>query len=91
MPSLIELYETNYIATQTTTVVKTGSGVLHTITIGETAAGAITVYDNTAASGTILAILKASIAEQTFTLDIPFRIGLTVVTAAASKLTVSFR
>lgn len=84
-------YHHNYIATNTTTVVKTGPGVLHTITLGETAAGAITVYDNTAASGTILAVLKASIAEQTFAFDLEFKIGLTIVTAGASKLTVAYQ
>jgi len=78
-----------YIATATTTTCVTGAGVLHTIVVGETAAGAITVYDNTAGSGTIIAVLKASIAEQTFTFDRKFTTGLTVVTAAASKITVT--
>lgn len=79
-----------YISTATTTEVKTGAGVLHTIVVTETAAGTITVYDNTAASGTILAVLKASIGENTFTFDITFSTGLTIVTAGASKLTVSY-
>lgn len=78
------------ISTATTTVVKSGSGHLHTIVLGATAAGTITVYDNTAASGTIIAVLKASIAEQTFTFDVQFATGLTIVTAAASDLTVTF-
>lgn len=78
-----------YIATATTTVVKSGAGVLHSIVLGETAAGAITIYDNTAASGTIICVLKASIAEGSYLFDRPFAIGLTVVTAAASKLHVS--
>lgn len=79
-----------YISTNTTTTIKTGRGKLHTITLGETAAGAITVYDNTAGSGTVIAVLKASIAEQTFTFDLCFDVGLTIVTAGASKLTVSY-
>ena len=83
-------FKSVYIATATETVVKTGRGKLHTITLGETAAGAITIYDNTAASGTILAVLKASIAEQTFTFDLCFTTGLTITTAGASKLTVSY-
>lgn len=57
-------YNPTYIATATTTTVATGRGVLHAINITETAAGAITVYDNT--------------------------LGCTIVTAAASKLTVSW-
>lgn len=79
-----------YISTATTTVVKSGAGHLHSIVLSETAAGSITVYDNTAGSGTILAVLKASIVEGTYTLDIPFGTGLTIVTAGASKLTVSW-
>jgi len=83
-------FKSTYISTATTTTCKTGRGVLKSITLGETAAGAITVYDNTAGSGTVLAVLKASIAEQTFTFDLCFDVGLTIVTAGASKLTVSY-
>jgi hypothetical protein len=82
-------FKSTYISTADTTVVKTGRGILHTITIGETAAGAITVYDNTAGSGTVLWAAKASIAEQTFTFDLCFDTGLTIVTAGATKLTVT--
>ena len=84
-------YAYSYISSATTTTVKSGAGFLHAITLGETAAGAITVYDNTAGSGTVIAVLKASIAEQTFVLNVSFGTGLTIVTAAASKLTVSYR
>ena len=80
-----------YISTATTTVVKSGPGFLHSITIGETAAGAITIYDNTAGSGTVIQVLKASIAEQTFVFNVSFAVGLTIVTAGASKLSVSYR
>ena len=83
-------YNPTYIATATTTVVATGKGVLHAINITETAAGAITVYDNTAGSGTILAVFKASIVENSFVLDVAYSTGLTIVTAGASKLTVSW-
>lgn len=77
-----------YIATATTTVVKTGSGVLGRIVVGETAAGAITIYDNTVGSGTIIGVLKASIAEGTYHFECEFTNGCTVVTAGASKITV---
>jgi len=80
-----------YISTATTTTVKTGAGHLHTITITEAVASTIIVYDNTAGSGTILASFVASAAVQTYTLDITFSVGLTIVTAGASKLTVSYR
>jgi hypothetical protein len=64
--------------------------MLHSITVTETAAGTITIYDNTSGSGAVLAVLKASIAEGTYTFDIAFAIGLTIVTAGASKLTASY-
>jgi hypothetical protein len=91
MPRIQENYSSAYIGTATTTVIKPSAGFLHTLTLGETAAGAITIYDNaTAASGTIIAAFKASIAEQTFTIDAAFKNGCTIITAGASKLTVSF-
>lgn len=79
-----------YISTATTTVVKSGAGHLHSIVIGETAAGAITIYDNTAASSPVLAVIKSSAVEGTYLFDITFSTGLTIVTAAASKLSVSY-
>ena len=77
-----------YISSATTTTVKSGRGNLARIVITETAAGAITVYDNTAGSGTVLAAFKASVVEGTYTFETRFQTGLTIVTAAASKLTV---
>ena len=86
----IPVCDSTYIATATTTTCVTGPGVLHSIVVGETAAGAITVYDNTAGSGTIKAVLKASIVEGTYLFDLQVTTGLTIVTAAASKITVSW-
>lgn len=77
-----------YISTATTTTVKSGRGNLVRIVVTETAAGAITIYDNTAASGTILGVLKASIVEGSYEIGCRFQTGLTIVTAGASKLTV---
>jgi hypothetical protein len=77
-----------YISSATTTTVKTGRGNLTRLIIGETAAGAITVYDNTAASGTVLAVFKASVVEGSYEIGCRFQTGLTVVTAGASKVTV---
>ena len=76
-----------YISTATTTLIATGRGVLKRIVLGETAAGTITVYDNITATGTVLAVLKASIAEQTYEIGASFSVGCTIVTAGASKLT----
>lgn len=84
-------FSNSYISTATTTTVKSGAGILKSITLGETAAGTITIYDNTAGSGTVIGVLKASVAEQTFEFNVSFTTGLTIVTAAASKLSVSYR
>lgn len=81
-------------AAPTTTVVKTGQGVLHTITLNKpTATAVITIYDNTAASGTVIGTITVPASPQpvTLTYDVTFTTGLTIVTAtAASDLTVSY-
>ena len=84
-------YKHSNIASATTTVVKSGPGVLHNITINTTAAGTITVYDNTSAAGTKIATIAASpVIGSCFEFDVSFVNGLTIVTAAASDITVSY-
>jgi len=79
-----------YIATATTTQVKTGAGYLKSITVGETAAGSIKIIDGISGTTTNLGELKASIVEGTYEFNVKFSAGLRIVTAAASKITVSF-
>ena len=80
-------YLHKYISSANTYIVSTRPvGVLHAITIGETAAGTVTVSDDT---GTI-AVLKASIAEGTYFFNVGYVGNLSVVTVAASKLTVIY-
>ena len=72
-------------------VVSSGPCVLGTVTINTTAAGTITIYDNTAASGTKIATIAASpVIGSNFVYNVKCRTGLTVVTAAATDCTVSF-
>ncbi len=82
------------LAAPTTTVVKTGAGILHTITFNKpVATGVITVYDNTAASGTVIATITipASPMPVTLTYDAAFSTGLTITTAtAANDITVTY-
>lgn len=77
-----------------TTVIATGSGVLHTITFNKpVATGVITIYNNTAASGTKIATITvpASPIPVTLTYDCSFGIGLTVAIATADQdITVSW-
>lgn len=86
-----EAYSYAYIATATTTQVKTGAGVLHSIVLGETAAGSIKIIDNTTGTTTNLAELKASVVEGVYEFNVAFSTGLRIVTAGASKLTVVYR
>lgn len=73
--------------------VKSGAGILHTICVNTPAATeTITVYDNTAASGTKIASLTsfASVGG-CFLYDANFTTGLTIVTAtAAGDITVTW-
>lgn len=78
------------ITTGTTTTVKSGRGNLGRLVVNTTAAGAITIYDSLTATGTKIGTLKSSIAEGTYTYECRFLIGLTIVTAAASDITVTW-
>lgn len=78
------------ITTNTTTLVKTGRGFLHSIVVNTTAAGSITVYDGLDATGTKIATLKSSVAEGSYLYDVQFGVGLTIVTAASSDITATY-
>lgn len=81
------------ISSATTTLVKTGVGILSAITINTTAVGTITIYDSLTGAGAKIGTIAASPAiGSTFNYnDVAFGIGLTIVTAAASDITVSYR
>ena len=82
------MYKSKYIDSATTTTIGTQpTGVLHSVVIGETAAGAITIAD---AVGTI-AVLKASITEGVYEFKIAYTGYLTIITAAATKCTVVWK
>ena len=93
-----DLYNHITAAAPTATVVKSGAGRLHKICINTPAANAVvTVYDNTAASGTVIAILTQPAALLSSGVncaeyDLAFGTGLTVNTAtAAQDITVTYR
>jgi hypothetical protein len=83
--------------TATTTTIKSGAGFLHTITLNTPVASAtITLYDNTAGSGTKIGTitLGATLANDVygaFLFDVSFSTGLTIVTSGATDLTISYR
>jgi hypothetical protein len=83
------------ITTEATTTLKSTPGVLHTITFNNpVATGTVTIYDNTAASGTKIGTITvpSSPMPVTLTYDVAFWTGLTIVTGAENMdITVSFR
>lgn len=83
------------ITTATTTTVKSGAGVLHTICVNSlgTVASTATVYDNTAGSGTKIGTLNTLALLGCQTYDVSFATGLTIVTTGtiAPDLTTSSR
>ena len=90
---IISAYKYLNITGQATTTVKSGGGVLHTICVNTPAATeTITIYDNTAASGTKIGTVTVyATTNPCLTYDVNFTIGLTLVTATASSdLTVSY-
>ena len=82
------------IAAQATTVVKSTPGILHTIVFNKpVATSVITVYDNTAASGTKIGTITvpASPMPVTLTYDASFNTALTVVMGTADcDITVNY-
>jgi hypothetical protein len=89
-----QLFSYQNITSDTTTTVKSRPGYLHTICVNTPAGtGTVTIYDNTAASGTkIGTITSFASVGGCFTYDVAFWTGLTIVTAtAAPDITVSFR
>lgn len=91
--SITQRNDTVAISSATTTTVKSGSGTLASITILGGTMGAITVYDNTAGSGTAIcpAFTPAASSMETLTFNVGFKTGLTIVTAAATVLQVSYQ
>jgi hypothetical protein len=78
----------------TTTSLKSGVGILHSITINNPiSASVITIYDNTTATGTKIGTITvpSSANPVTLTYDVGFGTGLTILTStAASDITVSY-
>jgi hypothetical protein len=84
----------NHIVLSTTTTVKSGAGIFHTLSINtKGVGGTATLFDNTAGSGTSIAVIDTTLGIQTFTFDLAFATGLTIVTTGATPadITVTYR
>jgi hypothetical protein len=82
------------ITTNTTTTLKSAAGTLHSIVVNNPgSAETVTVYDNTAGSGTTIATLSlGTMAPDTILYGVVFNTGLTIVTAGttACNITVNY-
>lgn len=84
------------ITTATTTVVKSGVGLLGKLIINKAVlSGVVTIYDNTAGSGTRIATITygaALLSDPPLTAhyEVQFATGLTIVTSAATDITVCY-
>lgn len=85
----------NIAAGAATTVVKSGAGTLSKVCINTKGASSnvLTVYDNTAGSGTKIAVLDTTTAVVCQAYDVAFATGLTVVSATGTgaDLTIAYR
>jgi hypothetical protein len=91
-----DTFQYTNISSATTTTCKSGMGTLIRIVNNRKVAnGVITVYDNTAGSGTVIATITnpATLLDnaQVFEYGVGFDTGLTIVTTAADNLTVVWR
>lgn len=86
-----ERFSYQAITTAATTTVKSGSGFLHAITITGGVAGTISIWDNTAGSGTSIGFIDVGYSYDRFPMNVSFATGLTIVTSQAIKLTISYR
>jgi hypothetical protein len=87
-----EGYSYKNITTATTTVVKSGAGVLHSIVINKPGTtDTLTIYDNTSGSGTKIGTITVS-GSTPYVFDVAFGTGLTIVSGGtAGDYTVSYR
>lgn len=88
-------WEKTHIAGAATTVVKNAGGIFGGIVVNKAIAlSTITIYDNTAASGTVVAIISQPLALLGSQIYLPYKCkmdnGITVVTSAADDITVLY-
>jgi len=80
-----------YMQTNTTGTISSGRGVLQRIIVSSTSSGTIKIYDNTAASGTVILETFTPTAGQTLDFDnLLFTNGLHIVVANTIEFTVVY-
>lgn len=89
MPHNLNYNYKNLTGTQVTQI-STNMGVLHSVVVNNTAAGAISIVDGVGGTTATIATLKASIAEGTYIFDCVFGKGLRVAIASNSDITLNW-
>ena len=84
-------YNTTAISTATTTLVKTGAGILGNFVVTGGVAGTVKVYDGINATGILIVDLGSTNALATYILDRAFRVGLCIVTSSATTVSVGWK
>lgn len=83
------------LAAAATTLVDTGAGVLHAVTVNSkgTVASTVSIYDGLTAAGTLLAVIDSLNQVGTFGFDIAYSVGLCIVITGtvAPNITVAYR
>jgi hypothetical protein len=80
------------ITTAATATLKSGAGTLHRITLNDPRGTLITIYDNTAGSGTVIGVINAPATANPLTLHygVDFQTGLTIVSTGTWDATVIY-
>jgi hypothetical protein len=84
-------HSSTIISTATTTTVKSGAGTIRKAYVAGGTLGTVTIFDNTAGSGTTLFPGVTPAANALLLEDVAFGTGCTVVTAAATVVVVIWR
>ena len=85
-----ETYNFTRISTATDTVCKSGYGNLGGVFVASSTSGTIKVWDNTAASGTVLINTFTANAGTYYPMPFQFRTGLTITTTGTIDCTVAW-
>lgn len=83
-------YLYKFSSTTAVNVIKTGAGILHTLTVEGGTTSAINIYDGAAISTAQIAGYTTTNALQTYVFDVGFSSGCTVATNGALQYTVSY-
>ena len=79
------------ITTATTTTIKIGHGHINEIRVAGGVLGQVTIYDSLLGSGQVILPSVTPVQGQVLLSNVEFSVGLTIVTAAASILSISYR